>query len=176
MPVVEAAFRNSVPDVTSLRAASFMENFLQSAGTMAQIGTIFGSYPADRKIPMVASRDIARKAADTLLDREWSGFRIVGVHGPEDLAPSEAAKIIGEGIGRNVAYVELPIDQLKVGMLKSGMPQFMADLLGELYDGFRTGRISPAEPRSPETTTGTSLLDFARGVLKPAVEAAGASC
>lgn len=173
LPVIEAAFRNSVPHVTALRPASFMENFLPSAPTIAQTGTIFGSYPADRRIPMVATRDIARKAADTLIDGTWSGFRIVGVHGPEDLAPSRAAEIMGEGIGRRVAYVEVPVAQLKAGMLQSGMPQFMADLMGELYDGIRSGRVASAEVRSAETTTETSLLEFSRDVLKPAVEAAG---
>jgi uncharacterized protein YbjT (DUF2867 family) len=173
MPVIEAAFRASVPDVTSLRAASFMENYLQSVGTIAHTGSVFGSHPADRKIPLVAACDIARKASEALLDREWSGFRVVGVHGPEDLAPSRAAEIIAAGIGRPVAYVEVPVEQLKAGMLKSGMPQFMADLMAELYQGFRAGRVASAEPRSEETTTETSLFEFSRRVLKPAVEAAG---
>ncbi|MGH9915256.1 MAG: NmrA family transcriptional regulator, partial [Pyrinomonadaceae bacterium] len=117
-------------------------------------------------------RDIAEKAVEALRDAHWSGFRIMGVHGPEDLDHSRAAQIISEGIGRPVKYVEVTVDQAKQGMLEAGMPGFIVDLMGDMYTGFRAGRIVPAEPRSAETTTRTSLLEFSREVLKPAVEAA----
>jgi hypothetical protein len=83
-----------------------------------------------------------------------------------------AAQIISEGIGRPVKYVEVTVDQAKQGMLHAGVPEIMANLLGEMYTGFREGSMDRAEPRSAETTTKTSLLEFARQVLKPAVDAA----
>jgi hypothetical protein len=41
-----------------------------------------------------------------------------------------------------------------------------------MYTEQAAGRADPAEPRSAETTTRTSLLVFSREVIKPAVEAA----
>jgi uncharacterized protein YbjT (DUF2867 family) len=149
-----------------------MENFLANVGTIAATGAIFGPHPADRRIPRVASRDVAGKAVEALLDGTWRGYRVLGVHGPEDLTPARAAEIIGKGIGRPVQYVEVPVDQAKQGMLDAGMPRFMVDLLGEMFLGYRAGLMESAEPRSAETTTETTLLEFSRGVLKPAVEAA----
>ena len=172
LPVIEAAFRNAAPEVTSLRAGSFMENYLFDVGTIAKFGTIFGPHRADMKIPRVAARDIASKAVEAITASSSSGYRIVGVHGPEDLTPVRAAEIIGEGIGRPIRYVEVTVEQAKAGMLDAGLPGFMVDLLGDMYTGFREGRMASAEPRSAETTTRTTLLEFSRQVLKPAIDAA----
>lgn len=169
LPTIENSFKEVAPEVTSLRAGSFMENFMNDVHSIAVTGTIFGPRPAAKKIPWVATRDIGTKAAEALLDSHSSGFRIVGVHGPEDIAPSRAAEIIGEGIGRPVVYVEVTVEQAKKTMGEAGLPGYVVDLLGEMYTGFREGRMVSAEPRTSETTTETSLLDFSREVLKPAV-------
>jgi uncharacterized protein YbjT (DUF2867 family) len=149
-----------------------MENFLSNVGMIAAIGTIFAPHPAARMFPMVATRDIAEKSVEALRDLQWKGFRIIGVHGPEDLDQTRAAQIISEGVGRPVKYVEVSVDQAKKGMLDAGLPPYIAELLGDMYTGFREGRMERAEPRSAETTTRTSLLEFSRNVLKPAIEAA----
>jgi uncharacterized protein YbjT (DUF2867 family) len=170
LPAVEKSFKEAAPNVTSLRAGSFMENFLNNVDMIAGTGTIFGPHSATKKIPMVATRDIGEKAAECLRDESWNGFRIMGVHGPEDLDHQIAAQIISEGIGRPVKYVEVTVDEAKQGMLHTGMPEIMVELLCEMYTGFREGRMERAEQRSAETTTKTSLLEFARQVLRPAVE------
>ncbi len=172
LPAIEKAFKEAVPNVTALRAGSFMENFLNDVGTIAATGTIFGPRPAAVKIPWVATCDIATKAAAALLDVHWSGFRVIGVHGPEDIEPARAAKIIGEGIGLPVKYVEVTVEQAKQGMSGAGLPEFAVALLAEMYASFRAGRMLRTEPRTAETTTGTSLLEFSRQVLKPVVDAA----
>jgi uncharacterized protein YbjT (DUF2867 family) len=175
LPAIEASFKDVAPNVTSLRAGSFMENFLNNVDMIVKTGTIFGPHPANKKIPMVATRDIGEKAVECLKDNNWAGFRIIGVHGPEDLDHISAVKIIGEGIGRPVQYVEVSVEQAKQGMLQAGMPEVMVNLLSDMYTGLREGRMERAEPRTVETTTRTTLLEFSRHVLKPVVEATTAS-
>jgi uncharacterized protein YbjT (DUF2867 family) len=172
LPAIEESFKESAPNVTSLRAGSFMENFLNNVNMIVKTGTIFGPHPANKKIPMVATHDIGEKAAECLKNTHVGGFRVIGVHGPEDLDHMSAVKIIGEGIGRPVQYVEVSVEQAKQGMLQAGMPEVMVNLLGEMYTGFREGRMDRAEPRTVETTTRTSLLEFSRQVLKPVVDSA----
>jgi uncharacterized protein YbjT (DUF2867 family) len=175
---VETAFKAVAPNVTILRSALFMEDFVSvptawnHIGTIAARGTIFGPFHPAKKIPMVAARDVGARAAEVLLDTRWSGFRVIGVHGPEDLDLSSVAHIIGEGIGRPVKYVEVPLDQVKQGMLDAGIPASFVEYLMDMYTEQAAGRADPAEPRSAETTTTTSLLEFSREVIKPAVEAA----
>jgi uncharacterized protein YbjT (DUF2867 family) len=173
---VEAAFKAAAPDVTILRPALFMEDFVtiptawNQIDAIAATGTIFGPFHPAKKIPIVATRDVGEKAAELLRDTRWSGFRIIGVHGPEDLDLSSAAQIIGEGIGRPVRYVEAPLDRIKQGMLDAGMPGSFVEYIMDMYTEQAAGRCDPAEPRSPETTTKTSLLEFSREVIKPVVE------
>jgi uncharacterized protein YbjT (DUF2867 family) len=61
LPAIEATFKEAAPNVTSLRAGSFMENFLGNVEMIAGTETIFGPHPATKKIPMVATRDIGGK-------------------------------------------------------------------------------------------------------------------
>lgn len=172
---IEQAFNAAAPDVTVLRPGYFMENILQSVGTIAQAGSIFMPIPADKKFPMVATADIAAKGAEVLLDSKWKGHRIVGVHGPTDLTYREVASLLTEALGKPVSYVEVSVDQARQGMVGAGLPDFVADMYAEMYSAILAGRMDAAEPRSAETTTPTALLTFARETIRPAVEQASAA-
>ena len=177
MLTIETAFRAAAPQVTILRSGLFMEDFVtipnpfNHIDAIAAQGTIFGPLDPAKKLPMVATCDIGEKAVEVLRDTRWSGFRIIGVHGPEDLDLASVARIISEAIGRPVKYVQVPLDQVKQGMLDIGMPGSFVEYLMEEYIELAAGRADPAEPRSAETTTRTSLLAFSREMIKPAVEA-----
>jgi uncharacterized protein YbjT (DUF2867 family) len=146
-----------------------MENFLLSADMIAKAGLIFVPIQAGKKWPLVATADIAAKAACWLLDRGWSGHHRVGVHGPQDLSTDEAAAIISSAVGKTVSCVDATLDQASSSLLGMGMPDFVVALIIEQYVAFRDGRLDPAEPRTPNTTTPTTLAEFARTTLVPAI-------
>jgi uncharacterized protein YbjT (DUF2867 family) len=110
----------------------------------------------------VATADIAAKAACWLLDRGWSGHHRVGVHGPKDLSRDEAAAIISSALGKPVECPATTLDQARGAMKGIGMPNFVVEILIEQYGAFREGRLDPAEPRTPDTTTPTTFAEFAR--------------
>lgn len=172
LPAIEEAFKEAVPDVTVLRPGSFMENHLVHVPTIAEGGVMFGRYPPARKIPWIATRDVAAKVVEALTRVPAAGVRVLELHGAEDLDPEQSATIIGEAIGRPVRYVEATAQQATAGILSAGIPASFAALLSEMYDAIRAGRMERIQPRSPATTTRTSLAQFARETLKPAVEAA----
>jgi len=172
---VEEAFKAAVADVTILRPGYFMENLLREVASLAGAGALFMPLPADRKSPFVAVADIARKAADVLLDGAWKGHRYVGIHGPEDLSYVEVATILSEALGRPVRYVQVTLEDTRKALLGYGVPGFVVDLLTEMYGAINDGRMRPAEARSAETTTPTTLAKWAREVLAPAVAQARAS-
>ena len=169
---MENDFEALLPAVVSLRPGIFMENFLLSAGMIAKAGQMFLPVPTGKRWPLVATSDIAAKAACWLLDRGWSGHHRVGVHGPKDLSPDEAAAIISSVLGKPVKCVEATPDQARGAMKGMGMPDFVVDIIMEQYDAFRDGRLESAEPRTPYTTTPTTLAEFTRTTLMPAVRAA----
>ena len=168
---MENDFEAALPAVVSLRPGIFMENFLLSAEMIAKAGQIFVPIQPGKKWPLVATTDIAAKAACWLFDRGWSGHHRVGVHGPKDLTTDEAAAIISSAVGKPVKCVETTIDQARGALSGMGMPDFVVDLIIEQYVAFRDGRLEPAEPRTPDTTTPTTLAEFTRTTLLPAVKA-----
>jgi uncharacterized protein YbjT (DUF2867 family) len=169
---MESDFEASLPAVVSLRPGIFMENFLLSAGMIAQAGQIFVPIQPGKKWPLVATADIAAKAACWLFDRGWTGHYRIGVHGPQDLSTGEAAAIISSAVGKPVQCIDATLEQARGALTSMGMPGFVVDLIIEQYVAFRDGRLDPAEPRTPDTTTPTTLAEFARTTLVPAVRAA----
>src|SRR5229473_563014 len=150
---IENDFEAALPAVVSLRPGIFMENFLLSTDMIAKAGQIFTPLPAGKRWPLVATADIAAKAACWLLDRGWSGHHRVGVHGPKDLSTDEAAAIISSALGEPVKCVETTIDQARGALTGMGMPDFIVEIIIEMYVAFREGRLDQAEPRTPDTTT-----------------------
>jgi uncharacterized protein YbjT (DUF2867 family) len=166
---IENDFEAMLPAVVSLRPGIFMENFLLSAELIARAGLIFTPLPAGKRWPLVATADIADKAACWLLDRGWTGHHRVGVHGPVDLSTDEAAAIISSVLGKPVKNIETTIDQARGALTSMGMPDFIVEIILEMYIAFREGRLDQAEPRTPDTTTPTTLAQFARTTLVPAI-------
>ncbi len=172
---VEEAFKAVCPDVTILRPGFFMENFLRDAGTLARLNSLFMPVPRTKAVPFVAVADIAAKASEVLLDAGWKGHRYMGVHGPAHVTYTELETIFAEALGRPVRYVQVTLDDARKGMANSGMPGWMVDLYAEMYGAIVDGRMDAAEPRTPQTTTPTSLAEWAREVLKPAVDQAASA-
>lgn len=167
---VEEAFAAALPSVVNLRAGFFMENLLRDLPTIAATGSMFAAVPPGEAFPMVATRDIAARAAAHLLAPRAPGVVTTGAHGPKDLSFGEVAATLTEALGRPVSFVPITVDQARHGMLSAGMPEFMANMYAEMYDGVNRGLMRAAEARTPETTTPTTLRMFAREVLRPALE------
>lgn len=170
---IEKLFAEQVPNTVSLRAGFFMENLFRSLDTLRD-GALYQPAPAQKPFPLVATRDIAAVAAEELLDASWTGYRIRGVHGPEDLNYAQVAAILSDALGRPIQYVQVSVDQVRQGMRGAGLPDFLTDIFSEMYQAVVDGRMDAAEPRTAATTTPTSLAAFAREALAPALAQARA--
>ena len=83
------------------------------------------------------------------------------------LSFDQAAGILSEALGRKIVYVRCDPQDARQAILASGASEDVAELLLEMYDAAETGRIRPLQPRSAETTTSTTLAEFAREVMLP---------
>ena len=172
---VESILSEAAPNVVHLRPGSFMENHLADVHTIASAGAIYSPLPRNAEMATVATRDIADVAATYLLGADWTGQKVHELRGPRDLTGAESASLIAKGIDKPVEYVEVSIEQSREAMAHAGLPDFVVDLYAEMLLAMKEGRIVPEQPRTPETTTPTGLVQFAREVLKPAVEAASSN-
>jgi Predicted nucleoside-diphosphate-sugar epimerases len=171
LQLVENALNDTGAAVTHLRPGYFFENYLAHVQSIAQANTIFDTANNTASLPMVATRDIAEVAAQRLRDRSWAGVSYRGIHGPKNLTFDEAADEIGAALGRPVRHVRISPEEAREVFLGMGASEAVVRAYQEMSDGFSNG-LEPAEPRTPETTTPTTLRRWAAEVLQPAVESA----
>jgi uncharacterized protein YbjT (DUF2867 family) len=91
----------SIP-ICFLRPGWFMENSSWDVAPAARNG-VFPSFlqPLDKPVPMVATADIGRVAAD-LIQTTWSGRSVVELEGPHRVTPEEIAATFADLLGRPV--------------------------------------------------------------------------
>jgi uncharacterized protein YbjT (DUF2867 family) len=146
-----------------------MENFLPEAGRLVQRGVLSYPMPGHVPIPMVAAADIANVALKYLVRRDWNGIDGVAVHGPEDLSYGEAAAIMGRVLARPMRYEQTSAGQYVQRMVSAGASTRYAQSLVKMHAELAQG-IANAEPRTPESTTRTTLAKWSARELYPLAE------
>src|SRR2546430_1644823 len=154
----------------------------RGADTLAQVGIIrnfgmmAGPVRADVPLPMIATQDIGAAAAEALMRLDFKGQQTQELLGPRDVTYAEAAKIIGAVIGKpDLAYVQLPDEQVIQAMTGMGISRNMAQLLCEMSAAINSGYMRALEPRSDKNTTPTSFEKFVQEVFLPAYRRQAAS-
>lgn len=153
-------------NVLSLRAAWHMENLLASI-PMIQEQKINGSaIKGDHRFPMIATVDIAERAARHLLRRDFAGHTIETILGPEDRSMNEATRALGAALGiPDLPYVEFPQEGVKAALQGIGMSDEVASLLVELQIAINENRLIDEVQRTSESTTPTGLEEFLSSAL-----------
>ena len=152
----------------ALANPSFMDNTLRQADAIKNQGMFFSPIDGDRKLPTVATRDIAAAATRLLLDQTWSGVDELPLLGPEDLSFNDMAEIISEVLGTEVRFQQIPFEAYKARFVQFGMSDAMAQGMTDMAAAKNEG-IDNAVKRTPENSTPTSFRQWCEEELKPAV-------
>ncbi len=152
----------------ALTNPSFMDNIAAQAGAIKNQGLFFSPIAGDRKLPAVATRDIAAAAARLLLDDSWSGSGEVPLLGPEDLSFNDMAEIISEVLGKEVRFRQITFEAYKDRFVGFGMSDAMAQGMTDMAWAKNEG-LDNAAARTPGNSTPTSFRQWCEEVLKPAV-------
>src|SRR5271155_436937 len=150
---------------------SFMDNIVRQAAAIANRGMFFSPIDGDRKLPSVATRDIAATASRLLLDDTWSGVSDVPLLGPEDLSFNDMAQIMSEVLGTEVRFQQIPFEAYKDRFVGFGMSDAMAQGMTDMAWAKNEG-LDNAVVRTAENSTPTSFRTWCEEILRPAVEAA----
>lgn len=122
---------------TFLRAAWFIENFAWDVASARDEGVLRSFlHPADRAIPMVATADVGRVAAE-LLQAPHPGPRIVELEGPRAVSPRDAAARFSVLLGRQVSVRDIPAEQWQALFLQQGMRNPLPR--AQMLEGFNQG-------------------------------------
>ncbi len=158
LQVLERALSRLPMPVAFLRAAWFMENARWDIEGARQQGVVSSFLqPADKPVPMVATVDVARLAAQLLRER-WEGVRTVELEGPSRVTPLELAATLGRVLGREVENRTVPRAAWEALFRAQGMSNPGPRM--RMLDGFNEGWIEferPAAVRKGSTTLDTVL-------------------
>jgi NAD(P)H dehydrogenase (quinone) len=151
--ITEDMLRTTSIRIAFLRAAWFMENAAWDVEA-ARKGVIPSFLqPLDHRIPMVASGDIARTAAE-LLGEAWTGVRIVELEGPRRYSANDIAAGLGVALERPVRAEAVPHNQWETLFRSQGMKHPTPRI--RMIDGFNEGWIDfesgEANSRKERTT------------------------
>ncbi len=154
--------------VAYLRPANFMENLLANIGRIQHMGIIGSAMRPDLTFPMVATKDIAAKAAELLDAGNFDNHSVHYLLGPRNYSQQEVTAIVGQAIGRpDLPYVPFSYEDAKKGMLGAGMSERMADLFNELIHSMNEEKALVHEERTAARTTPTTVEEFVRDVFVP---------
>ncbi len=147
--------------------ATFMDNLLRQVTPLKEQGTFVWANPADQVLHNVATRDIAVKAAELLLDPHWAGQERVPLVGPDNLTPNEMAKVMSEVLRKPIHFQYISPEDYKASMLQRGVREAVAqgrvDMAIAVNDGFYKEGAAVAE------RTATSFRTWCEKVLKPVI-------
>ena len=161
--------------VAHLRPAYFMENLLANVGMVQHMGIIGSAMRPDLQFPMVATKDIAAKAAELLGGPALAGPSVQYLLGPRNYSQQEATAAIGHAIGRpELPYVPFSYEDAKKGMLGAGLSESMASLYDEMTRSMNEEKAMTDAPRDAASTTPTTLDEFTQTVFAPVFRAATA--
>lgn len=158
----EAALEASGLDWTFLRPNGFCQNSLRDAPAIKDGGRFFSPL-GDAAVSWIDVRDIAEVAVRALTEPGHAG-RAYEMTGPAALSHGDVAAELSRASGRDVAYVPVPDDAARHGMVGAGVPEGTADALIELFAWYRSGGGAAVSP-DVERALGRppwSYADFAR--------------
>lgn len=137
--ILEQSLSSLPIPIAFLRAAWFMDNAAADIASARDRGVI-DSYllPLDKPVPMVATSDIGRVAAELLQER-WSGRRIVDLEGPRRVTPHDLAATFAKLLGRPVHAEDVPRAEWESRFIAQGMKNPTPRM--QMLDGFNEGWI-----------------------------------
>lgn len=144
---------------THLRPNGFMQNMLRHAGTIKSQGLFYAPF-AESKESCVDARDVAAVALAALTEAGHEG-KAYEITGPESLTSEELAQAFSSALGREIKYVEVPLEAARAAMTKAGMQAWLVEAMVELFHYYREGKAAHVTD-TVRQVTGREPLTFAQ--------------
>ncbi|MGH9945604.1 MAG: NmrA family NAD(P)-binding protein [Pyrinomonadaceae bacterium] len=160
--LLEEAFGKSDIPVTFIRPPSFLENWNSVLETVKTDGVLPSfQQPLDKKYPQIATEDIGRIAAETMLETS-EGLQVKELAGFE-YSPNDVAEAFSKVLGKQITAVPVPEDQW-LGILGNFCTPRNAELMAELFHGINNGDL-PFETED-RIEVNVTIDDYAREALQ----------
>ncbi len=118
-----------------LQAHFFMQNTMMSAQTVASDGAVYIPFN-DGKIGMIDVRDIVDVAVKVLTEDGHEG-KSYNLTGPASISFHDVAAALSQALGKQVNYVNVPLEAAREGMIGMGMSEWFADAMVGVFQTLR---------------------------------------
>ncbi|RUL65763.1 NAD-dependent epimerase/dehydratase family protein [Dyella dinghuensis] len=153
--ILEEALNTLSIPIAFLRAAWFMENARSDIASARDRGVIASFLqPLDKPVPMVATSDVGRVAAELMQER-WRGRRIVDLEGPRRVTPHDLAATFAKLFARPVRAEPVPRETWEGRFIAQGMKNPTPRI--QMLDGFNEGWIEFEDGEAGARKGGVSL-------------------
>jgi len=125
---------------TILRPNSFYQNMFMFEQSIKAQGAIYLNM-GDARQSLVDVRDIAQVGA-IVLTRDGHENKIYDLSGPEAMTFQEVAAKLSQASGKTIQYVPISNEAVEQGMISTGMPEWDAHLLAEIFSYFASGQAA----------------------------------
>lgn len=164
---IEKCIEDSGIAYTHLRPNFFMQNFNVFYAHTIKTENAFYSAGGEGRASWIDVRDIAAIAVQALVDpaHRNQGYTLTG---GEALSNGEVAEIMSELLDRQITYVNVTDDDVRVSMRQMGMPEVSIEKLVALFPVLRQGWVEPVTPDTgqllgrPPITVKQYVEDYAR--------------
>jgi uncharacterized protein YbjT (DUF2867 family) len=144
---------------TIIRPHSFMQGMMMAAQTVASEGAFYMPMK-DGKLGMIDVRDIVDVAVKVLTE-DGHDSKTYTLTGPASISFHDVAAGFSKALGKEVKYVDVPLEAAREGIIGMGMSEWFADAMSEYFQAFSEGygdfstpdveKVTGNPPRSYET-------------------------
>lgn len=147
---IEQLVADSGVPYTILRPTFFMQNIMGAAQTVAADNVMYWPF-GEGRVGMPDVRDIVDVAAEVLTSSGHEG-KTYTITGPASISMDDAAAALTDALGREIRYVDVPVEAAVESMVGMGYPKFVADTFGELFVNFANNGADRVTPDVEQVT------------------------
>jgi uncharacterized protein YbjT (DUF2867 family) len=152
----EVALGKTKADVTSVRAAYFMENFGSSLHALGE-----GKFPTfinlDSPMPMIATHDIGIVAAKALLEG-GKGKQVIELEGPKQYSQRDVAAALSRLTKKTIEAQQGPEEMVVPALTSAGVPAAWVPIYQEMTHALNEG-VFVFEGKGATHVKGTTPLE-----------------
>ena len=163
----EEDIKNSGIPYTIMRNTYYADFLPDIIGNAIESGAIYYS-AGDAKINFAARINMAEANAIVLADPSSYKNKVYEIISGNTYTFDEIAAMLSEITGKQIKYVDIPVEALKENIVKAGMPNEIAELMASIAESMKAGEFDFIDP-TLEKLLGrkpVDLKDFLLNVYK----------
>lgn len=141
----EGDIKNSGISYTIMRNTYYADFLPNIIGNAVESGAVYYS-AGNAKVNFALRSEMAEANAVVLANPTAHQNKIYEITSASKYTFDEIAGILSEITGKQIKYVDIPVEVLKENIIKFGMPKEVADLMGSIAESMKAGEFDFIDP------------------------------